>query len=493
MPPPDDSSPVSEPDPDLRHRAETRLATQANPGMDAFMSETAERLVHELRAHQLELEMQNEELRHTQDALEWSRARYFDLYDLAPVGYLTLSGAGLIQETNLAAATLLGTSRSSLVGLPLTQFILPADQDIYYRCRRQRRAAGERKSCELRLRQASGQQVWGFLEIGLAPETQGDQPLWRLILIDISARKHTEQVLMDTKKRLRRVAEIAELTFWEWDTHTNEVFFPSEWWQQTGYSLDELPHRLEGWAALLHPEDRVRILDALDRFVEAHAAPCEMQYRLRCRDGFYRWFVARLEATLDAQGALERVLLVHQDVTRRKAAEDRAIHLAQHDPLTGLPSRALLDQLANHMLASARRAGGQLAVLFFDLDHFKAVNDTYGHPVGDQLLQGFAIRLLDAFRAEDLIARLGGDEFIVVLANVRDREDVASAARGAIADLTPPYPIAGLELQCLPSLGISLFPQDGDTIDALIQRADAAMYQAKQISPGRYQFATESS
>ena len=215
-----------------------------------------------------------------------------------------------------------------------------------------------------------------------------------------------------------------------------------------------------------------------------------MQYRLRCKDDLYRWFVSRLEAILDTQGMLERVLLVRQDVTRRKMSEDRAIYLAQHDPLTGLSSRALLDQLANHMLASARRASGQLAVLFFDLDHFKAVNDTYGHPVGDQLLQGFARRLLDAFRAEDLVARLGGDEFIVVLANVHDREDVVHAARGAIADLTPAYPLAGLALRCLPSLGISLFPQDGDTIDALIKRADAAMYRAKQISPGCYQFAS---
>ncbi|WP_242466211.1 diguanylate cyclase domain-containing protein [Chromatium okenii] len=456
------------------------------------MSETNEQLVHELRVHQIELEMQNEELRRTQEALAWSYTRYFDLYDLAPVGYLTLTDAGLIKETNLAAATLLGTSRGSSVGMPLTRFILPADQDIYYHCRRQKCSAGERKSCELRLQQVSGQQqVWVFLEIGLGLEMQGSQPLWRLILIDISARKYSEQALLDIKERLRRVAEIAELTFWEWDVYTNQVFFPPEWWQQTGYALEELPHQLDEWAALLHPEDRVRILDDLDRFMETYAAPCEMQYRLKCKRDIYRWFVARLEAILDAQGVLRRVLLVHQDVTRRKASEDRAIYLAQHDPLTGLPSRALLDQLANHMLASARRASGHLAVLFFDLDHFKSVNDTYGHPVGDQLLQGFANRLLDAFRAEDLIARLGGDEFIVVLANIRDREDVASAARGAIADLTPAYLLAGLELRCLPSLGISLFPQDGDTIDALIKRADAAMYRAKQISPGRYQFASE--
>ena len=287
------------------------------------------------------------------------------------------------------------------------------------------------------------------------------------------------------------MAEIAELTFWEWDTRTNEVFFPPEWWQQTGYALGELPLRLGELAALLHPEDRERTLADLNRFIATPTAPCEIQYRLRRKDGVYRWFAARLEPILSAEGALERVLLVHQDVTRRKEFEDQAIHLAQHDPLTGLPSRALLDQLANHMLASTRRSGGQLAVLFFDLDRFKSVNDVYGHAVGDLLLRAVARRLRDAFRAEDLVARLGGDEFIVVLANIRDSEDAARAARNAIAELTPAYPIEGLELHCVPSIGISLFPRDGETIDGLIQRADTAMYHAKQISPGRYQFVTE--
>ena len=109
----------------------------------------------------------------------------FDLYDLAPVGYLTISGAGLIQETNLAAATLLGTSRGSLVGLPLTRFILPADQDIYYRCRRQRAPRASAKSCELRLRQASGQQVWGLWRSAWRRRRRATSRLWRLILIDI--------------------------------------------------------------------------------------------------------------------------------------------------------------------------------------------------------------------------------------------------------------------------------------------------------------------
>ena len=249
--------------------------------------------------------------------------------------------------------------------------------------------------------------------------------------------------MRESQSRLRLVADIGDLTFWEWDPTTEQVFFPPEWWRQTGYALDELPLRLPEWAALLHPEDRARILDHLIRFVETPARSSEIHYRLRCKDGAYRWFMARLAAILDAQGRLTRVLLVHQDVTHRKIAEDQAVRLAQHDSLTGLPSRALLDQLANHLLANTRRPGGQLAVLFFDLDRFKAVNDTYGHPVGDRLLQAFARRLRETFRVEDLVARLGGDEFIVVLANAGEVADVAHAARSAIAALTPAYPLDG--------------------------------------------------
>ncbi|MBK5964772.1 GGDEF domain-containing protein [Thiocystis minor] len=484
---------------DLRQRAEVKLSSRERPagagpgtaaGDNPLMPETYERLLHELQVHQLELEMQNDELRHAQEALEISRARYFDLFDLAPVGYLTLNEAGLIEEANLTAASLLGIPRTDLIGRPLTRCIHPDDRDAYYSCRNRLWSSGERQAGELRLSHENGQPVWVRLETSLSRNATNEHAIWRVILSDITERKRTEQELLDTL-RLRLMSEIAELTFWEWNPNTDEVIFPPAWRRQTGYRPDELPTRLDEWAGLLHPEDCEPVLLNLTGFVEMPENACELQYRLRRKDGVYRWFVARPKAIQDAAGTVERVLLVQQDVTGRKQAEDQAIQVAQHDPLTGLPGRALLDHVANHMLASARRAGRQLAVLFFDLDRFKSVNDAYGHQVGDQLLQAVAQRLRDAFRAEDLVARLGGDEFVAVLANIGDVEDAARVARSALAELQPAYSIDGLELHCLASLGISLFPQDGDTIDCLIQRADLAMYHAKEISPGQYQFVTE--
>ena len=146
--------------PTLRQRAETQLGI---PDADerAITPEAARRLVHELRVHQIELEMQNDELRRIQEALDLSLARYFDLYELAPVGYLTLNRVGLIQQANLAAASLLNTPRSHLLDQSLSRFILPEDQDVHYRHRQQLWSTGERQSYEVRLRHPDDEPVRG--------------------------------------------------------------------------------------------------------------------------------------------------------------------------------------------------------------------------------------------------------------------------------------------------------------------------------------------
>lgn len=465
---------------DLRRRAESRLATEEPlPGED--VPEPAKRLIHDLRVHQIELELQNQELRRTQEALERSRTRYFELYDLAPVGYLTLSEAGLIQEVNLAAARLLGGSREALIDTPLTQVIVPDDQDIYYHFRHQLGSADELHSCELRLRRVEARSVWVRLEAGLVPATASDMPPHRIVLIDIDARKRSEQELSEAQSRLHLVAEIGELTFWEWDPNTEEVFFAPEWWRQTGYALGELPLRLNEWVRLLHPEDQARILDHLSRFVETPATLSEIQYRLRCKDGAYRWFMARLRALPTADGPLERVLLVHQDVTQSKLSADQAVHLAQHDYLTGLPSRALLDQLANHMLASARRSGGGLAVLFLDLDRFKAVNDTHGHLVGDQVLSALTHRVRQHLRATDVLARWGGEEFVVLLPHTRGEDAVRLAENLRQLVAGEPFPEVG---RVTLSLGVAEFQPD-ETSDRWLKRVDDALYAAKTAGRNR--------
>lgn len=168
----------------LRQRAEDKLRAFEAAPPETFSPEEVKQLFHELRVHQIELEMQNEELRQTQAQLDTARARYFDLYDLAPVGYLTINQQGLIQEANLTAATLLGAGRITLLRQPFTRFILPEDQDIYYLQRKKVLKTGDSGSWEMRLLRADSSRFWAQLQA--APASKGE--LW-LTLADISERK----------------------------------------------------------------------------------------------------------------------------------------------------------------------------------------------------------------------------------------------------------------------------------------------------------------
>ncbi|HZC78248.1 MAG TPA: diguanylate cyclase, partial [Ktedonobacterales bacterium] len=172
-------------------------------------------------------------------------------------------------------------------------------------------------------------------------------------------------------------------------------------------------------------------------------------------------------------------------------ASARAQHLAGHDALTGLPNRRVLEDRLSQALALSYRNRQQTAVMFIDLDRFKTINDSLGHGVGDALLKEVAQRLVKQLRVGDSICRIGGDEFVVVLPEVKRSSDVASVAQKVIEQLSNPVLIEERELVVTPSIGISVFPDDGRDAETLIRNADAAMYHAKEMGRANYQFFTE--
>ena len=176
------------------------------------------------------------------------------------------------------------------------------------------------------------------------------------------------------------------------------------------------------------------------------------------------------------------------DITEQKDAELRALHAAQHDPLTGLPNRALVYEFGNRLIRLAQRHGTRVAVLFFDLDRFKPINDTYGHEVGDKMLQEVANRLRAGLRSSDVIGRIGGDEFVAIIDDLETDEDIVKAATHLLGLLRKSYQIDSLELRMSPSIGISLFPDNASDVGELIRLADAAMYQAKTNGRNTFQF-----
>ena len=228
----------------------------------------------------------------------------------------------------------------------------------------------------------------------------------------------------------------------------------------------------------------------------AHAVQSEGRWRgeIWDRDKSGREYPKWLSiATLrDADGSITHHICSSIDVTEIKQAEARILHLAHHDTLTQLPNRVNLVSRLEQAMAQARRDGAELAMLFIDMDRFKNINDTLGHQVGDGLLVEVGQRLRALVRDSDIVARLGGDEFVLVLTGVGRRGGSAadSVARKLLADLGRPYLVAGHELHSTPSIGIGLFPTDGQDTDTLMKNADTAMYQAKAAGRNNFQFFT---
>jgi diguanylate cyclase (GGDEF)-like protein len=199
---------------------------------------------------------------------------------------------------------------------------------------------------------------------------------------------------------------------------------------------------------------------------------------------------ADVNVTAVAAGARRRYTCFVRDISERKRVEESTRMLAYHDTLTGLPNRALFYDRLRQAIALGKRSGQRFAVLYLDLDGYKAVNDEWGHDAGDQLLKSAAQRVRGVLRESDTVARMGGDEFVVILARSEGRVNMARVARKIIDAMAVPFPLGErrAEARITGSIGIAVYPEDGDEIDVLVKRADSAMYQAKRTG-GAFCFA----
>ena len=303
---------------------------------------------------------------------------------------------------------------------------------------------------------------------------------------DITESKRIESERADAEQRLRLAVDIAHLGSWEWSVADNEVYFSPQWKQLLGFQDDEMPNQVEEWSNRLHSAEREQVLAAISQFVEHPVDTLKLEYRMRHRDGSYRWMIAQAIANLDEEKRATRLIGTMLDVTEQKQVEQRVREAAQHDVLTGLPNRALIFEYAGHLLAAANRKHSRGALLFIDLDRFKPVNDLYGHEIGDRLLREVSKRLTACVRHEDVIGRIGGDEFVIVLPYLGKGHSAPTVAEHVLDAMLRPFQIGELDLSISASIGISLYPQHGTDVDTLLHAADLAMYHAKETGRGSY-------
>lgn len=241
----------------------------------------------------------------------------------------------------------------------------------------------------------------------------------------------------------------------------------------------------------LHPNDAGKAVQRLRSLIET-GKDCTFRFRYDNTKGEWMWLEAKASPIFAENGMVEKVLIVSRDITERIEYERSLKRLAYNDTLTELPNRRLFRERLKQAIKDATRYERKMAVMYMDLDNFKQVNDSFGHEVGDELLQQFADRVVECLRESDTLARRGGDEFTVLLPEIQDENDVKVIVERIINSLQKPWQIRGHIFTTTASMGVALYPQDGQTPHELLENADSALYEVKIRGKNNYSFYRQS-
>jgi diguanylate cyclase (GGDEF)-like protein/PAS domain S-box-containing protein len=341
--------------------------------------------------------------------------------------------------------------------------------------------SGTRVDVEFRMRRRDGREIWVRDKETVIRDADGAPRFSQGVLVDVTPTRATESELSDERHRAQRYLDIAGALIVILDADARITLLNRAGAELLGYDEGELIGR--DWYEAVVPE-RLREAGRAG-YLEAMAGVTDDAVHesvVVTKGGEERTIAWRDAVVRDPDGHVTAMMSSGVDLTERRAAEEQIAYLAYHDPLTGLPNRALLQEHLDLALARGRRQGDAVGLLYLDLDGFKLVNDSLGHPAGDELLCHVTMRLSERRRGMDLLARQGGDEFLLLLADL-GRQDAEAHARRVADDLlqalAEPFSISGAEFHIGASIGVSLFPRDADGADELLRHADAAMYAAK--------------
>jgi len=296
------------------------------------------------------------------------------------------------------------------------------------------------------------------------------------------------ETLRRSEERYALAARGANDGLWDWDIAAGSVYYSPRWKSMLGLVEDDVAPTIQAWLSRVHPDDLPFLQKVLDPQVRGGVSHIQHEYRIVHKDGHYVWVLCRGVVVYNSNGDAARVAGSQTDITAHKEAEAQLRRNALHDALTGLPNRALLvDRLEQSIARAQRTNSSRFAVLFLDLDHFKTLNDSLGHLVGDQLLIQIANRLSGCLRGIDTVARLGGDEFAIIVSDLEGDETASLVAERLQESLRAPFEIGSHRIFTSASIGITLSSGDYERSEDFLRDADTAMYRAKSQGRARHQ------
>jgi diguanylate cyclase (GGDEF)-like protein len=305
--------------------------------------------------------------------------------------------------------------------------------------------------------------------------------------LEIQHRQAAEAARLRLSDRLSFATEVAGLGVWEWDLNSQQAYWDPQTFRLYGLQPFSIKPSAQSWLEKVHPDERERIMHSVRQGVYGPRARYEIEYVMVWPNGEMHHLSCICNISFDKNGKASRLTGVQMDITERKLTEQRILHMANHDSLTGLANRLLLTDRLQQTLLSNEREQHITGLLFIDLDHFKQINDTLGHSIGDELLKFVGNTLQSLVRKSDTVARIGGDEFVVLLPNIDRCESAIHVAETIIHALSNAINIGDSTFNITPSIGISLYPDDGLDAETLLHNADIAMYRAKAQGRNTYQ------
>ena len=314
--------------------------------------------------------------------------------------------------------------------------------------------------------------------------------------LDVTERRTTQDALTQSEARLRTSEERLALALdsgsdglWDWNITTGHVWYSDRWQTMLGYYPGEIEPHIRAFESLIHPDDFQQVRALVEEHLAGRTSAYASEYRRRTKSGDYIWVLSRGRVVArDEQGAPMRMVGTYIDITERKASEQRIAYMARHDVLTGLPNRTVFHEHLEQRLAEVRRGRGQAALLCLDLDRFKPINDTLGHPAGDELLCQVAARLRSTVSEGDVVVRLGGDEFAIIVSHLDHVHEARALAQRVIDAVGQPIDLGGVLVTVGVSIGIARAPTDGDAPEFLFKNADLALYRAKSTARNSHCF-----
>ncbi len=456
----------------LRELAEHELSVQTQVNK-AVIASDQQRLVHELQVHQIELEMQNVSLQEARIEADTAKAYYAELFDFGPMAYFTIGRDGMIRQTNFQGEKLLGSARNSISGTLFLQHVIPEFQSNYLVFLQQIFASEIAQTCELRLQHANH-----VLWVTLSATVDVARDTCLVAALDISERKANEENLQLAATVYMALEEAIMVS----DSQNQIISINAAFTKLTGYSVAESVGQSTNLLKSSRQDKHYyqQLWQSLNRTGQWQG---ELWNR-RKSGGLY---LARLHINTlyNAKGEVLRRIAMYSDITETKRNEELVRKQANIDPLTGLPNRRLFIDRLQQAINKSRRTHAKLALMFLDLDHFKDVNDTLGHDMGDTLLKETAQRLKNCVRETDTLARPGGDEFTVIMTELGELSSVERVAQAILQSMLAPFQLKNERCYVSISIGIAFYPDDANSLEELLKKADQAMYASKNLGRSR--------